>query len=188
MQTQAIEVDRSEASLMWRKYQTHRHYQTPMDAEIERVYRTIAKGKTVIKALESITTVGLDGRGMPKLAIVRADATHCWCTMRSDGSARMSTDPWIDGRSARSRFFDFPAAAFAGSRHQAGKAMAPHIPPDIRPHRGLQNYHILFEAEWSPVPPIDPLLLRRIGIGDMWLVVGAWELTSVERAAMSSRL
>lgn len=36
--------------------------------------------------------------------------------------------------------------------------------------------------------PKDPYLLRRIGKGDMWLVVAAWDLTEVERAALATRL
>jgi len=64
----------------------------------------------------------------------------------------------------------------------------PIIPGYLRPKRGLQNYHILWEAEWSRGVPVDPYLLRRIGQGDLWLVVAAWELTEVERAAMSTRV
>jgi len=36
--------------------------------------------------------------------------------------------------------------------------------------------------------PRDPYLLRRLGKGDLWLVVAAWDLTEVERAALQSRV
>lgn len=188
MDTEVIEVDRTEAHRMWQKYQTHKHHQTPIDAEIEHIYRTIAKGKLVIRALASIITAGVDTKGMPKLALARADATVCHCWVNNDGSARMSDSAWINGRTAKSRFFNFQAGSFNGRGHRSGKAIVPHVPPDIRPARGIQNYHILFEAVWEPIPPVDPLLLRRIGKGDTWLVVGVWELTDVERAAMAARL
>ena len=66
--------------------------------------------------------------------------------------------------------------------------MVPIVPLHLRPKRGLQNYYTLWEAEWGPIVPKDPMLLRPIGKGDMWLVVAAWDLTEVERAALSTRL
>ncbi len=63
----------------------------------------------------------------------------------------------------------------------------PIIPVHLRPKRGLVNYHILWEAEWTKTYPADPYLLRRFG-GDAWLVVAGWELTDVERAVMSQRV
>jgi hypothetical protein len=32
------------------------------------------------------------------------------------------------------------------------------------------------------------MLLRRIGKGDLWLVVASWNLTAVEKAALATRL
>lgn len=52
----------------------------------------------------------------------------------------------------------------------------------------MNKYHILWEAEWSPIPPRDPMLLRRIGKADLWVVVAHWDLTEVERAALSTRI
>lgn len=190
MQTEPIKLDRLEAHKLWQKYQTHRAYQKPIDAEIQRVYGAIAKGKVVIKALESIATAGLGEDGFPKLALARADAAKCWVDMYTNGAARMRVDEWVSGRTAQSRLAHFPEGTFGNTKRQrfCGEAIVPHIPPDIRPARGLENYHILFEAIWSKVPPYDPMLLRRIGKGDLWLVVGAWDLTEVERAAMASRI
>jgi hypothetical protein len=188
METARIVVDRFKAEKMWRKYQSHRHNQGPLDAEIERIYRMISKGKVVVRAFESIRAAGVNDAGLPRLALARADASTCYLTMYPNGGARMTTERWVDGRTAASRLFQFGEATFPRARHRHAEAMVPHIPPDIRPQRGLQNYHILFEAIWAPSPPVDPILLRRIGAGDTWLVVGAWNLTEVERAVMASRL
>ena len=68
------------------------------------------------------------------------------------------------------------------------KAQLPLIPVHLRPKRGLENYHILWEAEWEPIPPRDPYLLRRIGKADLWLVVAHWDLTEVERAVLATRV
>ena len=189
METSMITLERDEAARLWRKYREHKAHQTPLDLEIEQLYRLIARGKVVIKALDSIVKAGIGDDGLPKLALVRADATKCYLSMHSDGSAHMSTEPVINGKTAASKVVEFPAKSFqARTRRWRAEAIVPHIPPDIRPQRGIQNYHILFEAIWEPTPPIDPMLLRRIGKGDTWLVVGAWELTEVERAVMAGRI
>jgi hypothetical protein len=187
MQTSTLEMDAAEAARMWRKYKEHRAWSTPMDHEIERVYREIAKGGVIIQAIASIVAAGVGDDGLPKLALVRADAEDCFCRINFDGSARMADDSWLPGNAAKSRYIEFPENTWP-RRSQNGQAIVPHIPPDIRPRRGLANYHILFEAVWSPIPPRDPFLLKRLGGGDVWLVVGAWDLTEVERAAMASRI
>ncbi|MDO8534389.1 MAG: hypothetical protein Q7S17_06570 [Xanthobacteraceae bacterium] len=146
------------------------------------------------RALDSIKAAGLDEAGLPKLAIVRADAERCHLERRQDGWARFSMGQWTRTEQTR-RYVEFPAGSFAWPaipgkvfRWREFEAIVPLIPINLRPKRGLENYHVLWEAEWAPVPPRDPMLLRRIGRGDMWLVVAAWDLTEVERAAMAARI
>lgn len=190
METVALELDREEAARLMRKYREHRAYQTPIDQEIESIYRAIARGGVVIRAFDSIRKGGADHKGLPKLAICRADAKECFVRISGDGSARFMDTAWINGNTAKSRYFDFEAGSFPipGGRVASGKAMVPLIPVDVRPARGLANYTILFEPIWEPVPPIDPMLLRRIGKGDSWLVVAAWNLSEIERAVMADRI
>ena len=64
--------------------------------------------------------------------------------------------------------------------------MVPIVPPQLRPHWGLHNYHILWEADWQKVPPRDPALLERIG-GDLYAVLAVWDLTELERAVLAMR-
>lgn len=191
METATLEMDRDEAARLYRKYREHRAYSKPIDHEIERIYRYIAAGKVVIRALESIRTAGCNDAGLPKLAIARADARECYLSIYNSGEATMSSIRSPRGNTAASQFYKFPANFFVRRDRSYGwsaTAIVPHIPPDIRPARALQNYAILWEAEWSRLAPIDPMLLRRIGKGDMWLVVGAWDLTPVERAVLESRM
>jgi hypothetical protein len=68
------------------------------------------------------------------------------------------------------------------------QAITPPIPPEERPKRGLPGYHILWEAVWKHLPPVDPMLLKRIGKTDFWIVLAAWELTDVERAVLGSHM
>jgi hypothetical protein len=188
MDTQQITVDREEARALFRKYREHQHYSTPIDWEIQRTYQNIAQGRVVIRALDSVTTAGLGEDGLPKLAIVRADAKTCMLQSWRDGSARMNKDVWQHNNHRKS-YIDFPAGSFPGIRYQnAHRAQTPLVPVHLRPKRGLQNYHVLFEAIWRPAPPIDPLLLRRIGQADLWVVCAAWDLTEVERAVLAGRI
>jgi len=192
MQTQTIAFDKDEAREMWRKYRSHQHYSTPVDQEIATIYQRIAQGRTVIRALASIIAAGVyaDGpyRGLPKLAIARADQREVDWRPDSNGGRFRSGD----GRSnaARGKVIQIERGTWPGMGFQQpwGTARLPTIPLPIRPKRGLANYHVLWEAEWKPVPPGDPFLLRRIGQSDAWLVVGAWDLTEVERAVLSTRL
>lgn len=183
MKVEALtQVDREQARELWQKYQTHKHYQTPADAEIAAIYKRIAQGKTVIRALESIRVAGLDAEGLPRLAIARADLQTCWWHPLQNRCSFGERSP----RSRSRKIVDMEWPGLNVNRWQA-EAVVPIIPVHLRPKRGLQNYHILWEAEWTKRYPVDPFLLRRFG-GDAWLVVAAWDLTEVERAVMSQRL
>lgn len=187
MKVETLSVDRARAAELYDQYITHRDRMTPADAEIAHLYNLIAKGKTVIRAIESIRNAGVNTEGLPKLAIARADASDCWLSFRRDG-LRMSSTRFAHDRHRR-RFIDIPwpeVSRPAGNKWEYA-ATVPLIPVHLRPRRGLPNYHVLFEAEWTQRYPVDPYLLRRIG-GDAWVVLAAWELTEVERSVMSSRI
>lgn len=194
MQVETISVDREKARELYRDYKKHVHWSEPIDDEIRRAYRLIAQGRVIIKALESIKNAGVNEEGYPKLAICRADVEGARVDIHQNGAATMTDDERISWGRPRNaspqRWFDWPAGSFQVTRRTTTRALAriPVIPIHLRPRRGLQNYHVLWEAEWHPVPPRDPYLLRRIGIGDMWMVVAAWDLTEVERAAMAARI
>lgn len=188
MQTELIVLERDEARALYRKYKEHQHYAKPIDWEIQRTYQLIGQGRVVIKALESVTAAGLDDEGYPKLAICRADAERCFLTYWTNGNVRFAANQWTRERERR-QYIEFPAGSFPRRRDRlAGVAQLPLIPLDIRPKRALENYHILWEAIWRPAPPIDPMLLRRIGQADLWVVLAAWDLTEVERAALAARI
>lgn len=187
METTRIDMDPAKARELYRAYKAHRHYSEPIDWEVQRTYQLLAQGKLVIKALESIVAAGVDAQGRPKLAITRADAKAIRAGIDSRHRVWMLPEgplsDW-DGRLQGQRFnFVIP-----GAKASSGlQAIVPTIPLFLRPKRGLANYHILWEADWQEVPH-DPMLLRRIGKGDLWLVCAHWDLTDVERAALQSRV
>lgn len=192
MNVEKFTMDRSQARELFKEYRKHQNYSAPIDREIQRVYQLIAQGRMMIQALASIKAAGLNTQEFPKLAIVRADAKECWFQNSRDGSAVFSmANAWNADHHHRRRIA-MPAGTFAFTRErwhsQVGRAIVPLIPVHLRPKRAMANYHILWEAEWTCVVPRDPMLLRRIGKGDMWLVLAAWDLTEVERVALASRL
>ena len=195
MNVQELKLDREKARELYQAYKKHQYWSEPIDDEVRRAYQLIAQGRMVIRALESIRAAGLDKTGLPKLAITRATAERCWVEVWADGRAQFREVRFLGHTETRKRI-SLPAGTFSSvppftqkwqSTHD-GSAIVPLVPVHLRPKRGLANYHILWEAEWSPEPPMDPMLVRRIGKGDMWLVVAAWDLTEVERAALATRL
>lgn len=198
METTHVVVNRDEAEALYRKYKEHKAYSSPIDWEIQRTYQLLAKGKTVIKALDSIAKAGVDEKHLPKLAIASATAKACYLERSTNGSCIMkSSENWRskEGVQWNTGTFTFPPETFPltwDRKNRANRsshvATLPIIPAYLRPKRGLANYHVLWEAEWQPLPPRDPYLLRRIGKADLWLVVAHWDLTEVERAALATRV
>jgi hypothetical protein len=184
---QPITVSREEALDLWRAYQRHRHYSKPIDFEVQRAYKAIAQGKMVIQALAALSAAGLGANRLPRLAICRADARACHLRMFRDGAARFGMRSYHRPNEMR-QFIDFASGSFPGGVPGDHRAVMPLIPVHLRPRRGIENYHVLWEAVWEPIPPVDPLLLRRIGRGDLWTVVAQWELTAVEQAVLASRI
>jgi hypothetical protein len=204
MDVTTVALDKAKATELYNEYKAHRHYSTPIDDEIRRAYKAISQGKVVIQALESIKAAGVDEKGLPRLAIAGATAQTCVLQRAASGSACMEWHPqaWRYRRGGKFHQ-EWPAGTFQyqpesfpviGSGGQGRewrtthRAMVPLIPVHLRPRQALEQYHILFEAEWEPIPPRDPYLLRRIGKADLWLVVAAWDLTDVERAALATRV
>jgi hypothetical protein len=191
MKIDELSYDREQAREMYEKYLAHRAYQKPHDAQIAAIYKRLAQGKTVIRALQSIRDAGLGADGFPKLAIARADMPEVYLHVTSGRGEVTFGERWQRSNASKSKNITLAWSRDAGAPTSDGKwnvaAAVPLIPVHLRPRRGIENYHVLWEAEWSKRYPVDPYLLRRFG-EDAWLVVAAWDLTDVERAVMSQRL
>lgn len=185
MKTSTIELDPKQARTLYREYKKHRHYAKPIDREIQRAYQLIAQGKIVISAIKSIKEAGIGADGRPLLALIRADQKTCEVTMSGDGGAKFEPRQWTRAESLITRL---EPGSFPRPKDMVrGRAIVPIIPIRHRPKSDLSKYHILWEADWKDVPT-DPLLLRRIGKADLWLVCAAWDLTDVERMALAGRV
>lgn len=183
MDVEKLQMDREQAHDLYQNYQAHRSGMTNDDRAIAAIYKRIAAGKLVIRALASITTAGMDSAGRPKLAIARADEREVDCYVR-DNSCLF--EPRTRGYvRSKDRCFEVPMPAMS-SRTPNCRAIVPLIPVHLRPRKAIEKYHVLWEADWQAYP-VDPYLLRRFG-ADAWLVVASWDLTPIERAVMSSKL
>lgn len=192
-----------EAFLNYRRAVRERH--TAEDAELMRAYRELSKGVQLIKLTEVIRlggTMTLKVRShhrnephevvLPRLAVARAHRSACWTRgIDNQGRVELLGKREIGHSNRRDRHiiggFE-PAVADRSWSAPRIVAQAPTIPPPFRPASKLENYHLLWEAEWSvtPIPPTDPALLKHIG-GDLYAVVAVWDLTEIERAVLVGR-
>ncbi len=177
-----FEVTREQARIALQEYRQHRNTYDKRDWEIERIYRQIAKGKTVISVHDAIRRGGLDSLGRPRLAVMRADQAVCQCVLYNNDHIVITNE---HRSTAAEWHFEI---AWPGRARVPGQyhydARLPRIPPQHRPAGDtLVKYHLLWEAEWGPALPRDPYLLRRIG-KDAWVVLAAWDLTEVELSVL----
>lgn len=145
---------------------------------------------------------GLNQEGDPKLAITRGDQAWAYFEKLRGGAGvfhfnRARTNRW----ETLKKDIQLPKETFpewsknpqypSWIKDQNRKTIKPGVPAKILnlipKHHTLKTYHILWEAEkWEAVPK-DPFLLKRI-TPVFYAVVGAWNLTKLERAVMRGRL
>lgn len=149
---------------------------TEKDKAIMAAYKSIAHGWKIIDLDETIKKAGLFDSGLPKLAFVRADAER----------VNLRINQWLIEYSWNTGYknhehrlgFHYPQ-----SKDLTSYAIVPYVPPYIR-KSNMGELFILFEAEWKQVPRRDPFLLARVD-KNMYRIVGAWDVTPVEAAAIA---
>lgn len=174
------QVTQQAAAAALREYKASRGKHDALDYQIERIYRNIAKGKTVISVRAAIAAAGVDAEGQPKLAFGRADFAGVRYNSWTRGSGRLAYVDFLEhgGNSRWHCEIELP-----GSRYTGRRAITPRIPPQYRPPlKSLNKYFLLWEADWH-ADPIDPFLLQQIA-ADAFIVLAAWDLTPVEMAVI----
>lgn len=196
MDLATLTVDVEDAKTRLEEYRTALKQERDVeDDAIAAAYRAAARGHAIIDLPASVQAGGYLDNGLPKIAVVRATAMECfvrWDWVSNDTLVYTST-AGVWGRDARvgERTVRVPGLSrpeVVGRREYGGRAIVPSIPPRHRPPRArLHLFHLLWEVEeWTPVPPVDPALIRWIR-GDMWAVLATWDLTDIERAVLSQR-
>jgi hypothetical protein len=190
MDLHRISMEPEEARKAYLEYRrSARRRGTKEDEQIARGYLALSQGHQLISLQAAMRAAGLDERGLPRVAVCRADASWCFTEgVMRDGSVSFRMDQVSATRDESRRVRVLPGTFPRPERvsWQTHRAMVPMVPPPLRPSRSLAGYHVLWDVEWRPVPPEDPALLQHVG-GDLYAVVAVWDLTELERAVLSGR-
>jgi hypothetical protein len=182
MELNAIAVDRNEARRAFIEYRdAFRKNRLEEDEALMRGYRVLSEGKQIISLVDTIRAGGADEKGLPKLAVARADHLQIGVRTWRSGEVRFGLKNHAARDAGR---IDLPAGTlpeFSGWVREA-VSIVPIIPPRFRPPFDLSRYYILFEANWKVVPK-DPALLKPLG-GGLYAVLAVWDLTELERTVL----
>ncbi|MFP3947110.1 MAG: GNAT family N-acetyltransferase [Longimicrobiales bacterium] len=206
MDVPTMEMDRAEAAARAEEYR--RALRRRADEEYEAVLaglERMASGESLLSLRDAMRTAGADRRGRPRLAVARADREQVQLNLRR-GRTFVEFDARSPRATVRSDTLEVrvdvggapPTEEWSDYRQmERWYALVPMVPPGgLRKIGGasyLRDHFILWEVEeWSPTrieadPPTDPLLLKRIGGGDLHAVLYAWDLTDLERSVMRGR-
>lgn len=177
------------------------------DAAILRGLRALAKGRPVIDLPAVIRAGGVhEHDGLPRLGVATSSHEFVWVERGADGRVAFLPAQTRDVSSRRRRdVYRMPAGTLPEQQRDAYpsetrwpyrhpwngsyRAMVPLVPPALRPAHSLDGYATLFEVDrWEPdpAPPVDPALLKHLG-GDLYVVLGTWDQTPLERAVLAGR-
>jgi len=190
-------------------FKTHGHLKDDKTyRDLQRAYGHMKHGGKIIDVHKAIVNAGLNDKGHPKIAIVRADAKICYLTKYTNRMSIFSGQPpprwgyyearkcygeialpqgafeWLDKNGKKARY----TSDIAGNQI---KTIVPLIPPAIlidKVRYALKNYYLLWEVEsWDLMPPIDPMLLKRLN-DTLFCVLATWDLTELERAIIKANI
>lgn len=176
------------------------------DEEMMAAYKAMSQGKRVINFIEACSAMGwkedTGHLGLPEIAICRASAQRC-ALVFGHKNGRMDHPMFVDSETAhdywsRHKLKSFNQTvvmprelwdkeALEDNHNKVFKCKVPTIPLKFRPAVGqLPKYHLIFEAEWDLVAPLDPFLVKRIS-EHYFAIVAQWDLTPLERSMVGVR-
>lgn len=199
-----ILVPKEQAKEEWKKYcellnkRKNKHYEHLKILKKTMYYAK--QGKQFIDVYEVMKKAGLNSKNEPRLAIARADLNQVQFEKRDTGTGRFNMDLGWNKRSWKDNV-DLPQKTFKiewerkldseGNitwelKEKIITAKVPVIPADLMPEGDLKNYYVLWEVkQWEQLPePKDPFLLKRIS-ENLFVILGAWDLTPLERSVMA---
>jgi hypothetical protein len=212
MNVAEMKVPWSLASSRYREYRDLEKVQelSAEDETLKIAHKAVKEGKIVIDLTATLKAAGTHADHRPKLAICRAHFRRCRFRCFEDGAGlfgpgRPEGDECNWARPTWHSFVRLPRGTWprtvdawsseakqpgARIRPSDGKTLVPSIPPSLRPKHGLYNYHVLWDVEsWDEDPPVDPMLLHRVGkAGFLFVVLATWDLTELERAVLRGRI
>jgi len=164
-------------------------------------YAHLAKGEKLLRLSEAIQRGGLNDKGLPNIAIGRADRREVYFRwQRNETTALFSTaSDWARRDPLRNPTLNTVVnmgTSFIDDNvwSREGYALVPTVPADVRPAKGLlKDWFILWEVDqWATQPRFakasrDPYLLEHIS-GDLYAVIAEWDLTPIEIAIMEGAM
>lgn len=196
-------------STRWNAKRKYREYQdavmssrgTQLDEKMMHAYHQLSMGRKVISLNKAMEFAGCTAKGQPTLAVASATAKTVWfvrdagwisddrgdwqhpaSSFVSDQSQNPGWRKCEAQRRTKTGTFRFHRSLFPGAMSLEITAKVPVVPPSKRPKACLDNYVVLWEANWEEAPQ-DPYLLRRV-TNDLFVVLAEWNLTDVERLMM----
>ncbi len=176
------------------------------DEHLLQAYRHLSRGETILQIHQVLAKAGLNAKKLPNFAVCRADAK--WCTLEWHSHTGVRLPYFIPHNEDRPQWsykakksdicmprnFDRMAELSDSKWREThsypqlpARCMVPTVPVHLRP-KNLEAYHILWEAEWEKAPPIDPILLKRVGDDSpFFTVVAQWDLSPLERQVLDGR-
>lgn len=186
-----IKMNKNQARRAYLEYrESVRHNPKADDVMLKQAYRQLSLGRRILNIYDVMRFAGVDDKGLPRLAIGQASARTVGLGMgytqrRGERVGVFGADGNCDAHLCLQNVV-LPLNTFPTwpPSYRGPEAIVPRIPPRFRPARGkLGDYHILWDADWTLAPPLDPVLLRRI-TGLLFAVVATWDLTELERSVL----
>ena len=195
---QTIVIPEEQAKEEWKKYVQLLKKRKDKHLKILKESMYYAKqGKALIDVYEVMKKAGLSSKNEPRLAIARADINIVIFEKQDTGSGRFEMDSswnrkgWNTDVLLPQKIFKIqwernlrPNGTIDWEiKNKKLKTRVPIIPVDLIPEGELKNYYILWEVKsWEILPePKDPFLLKRIS-ENMFVILGVWNITELERA------
>ncbi|MFN2504682.1 MAG: hypothetical protein ABR540_10750 [Acidimicrobiales bacterium] len=146
MDLDTIEMDREEARKAFSEYRAAVRKRHDAEGEaIMRGYRALAQGHQLIRLRQVIQAGGVDERGLPRLAVMRADEPWCWVQRSYQGDVSFAFERYPSSN-RKTGVYRFPEGTLdlqGGRVYQSGlwwwnlRAIVPSVPPALRPAHAL---------------------------------------------------
>lgn len=211
MEIEKIQMPKERAKAEWKKYnelikKRHDKYLEDM----KKCMYQLSQGNALIDINKVMEKAGVTKNYEPKLAIARADWKEAHFHKKDSGRGFFagSDRSWFKKSDDD---IDLPPETFCqwirikddiqmkdGTTRKADsrwdiqtpqiKTKVPIIPARLIPEGQLSEYYILWEVkEWENLPEQkDPILLKRI-TENLFVILGAWEVTALEQSIISGR-
>ena len=191
-----IIVPKEQAKIEWKKYCEVLKKRKDKHLKIMKESMYFAKqGKALINIYDVIKKGGLNKNNEPRLAIARADINEVLFERRDTGSGIFGVSQrysrgveWLkDNVYMPDKTFKIHWEREENStwniKGKLLKTKVPLVPVELTPEGSLRNYYILWEVKsWEILPEVkDPFLLKRIS-ENMFVILGSWDITELERA------